>query len=230
MNRTRAILVSALAGTVFTVASGWVSVFRSDAGSRRQGHALSMVINTGALAYMPPQWQSPSSEFWPVPSYETVRVRESYSTTTTVICVNWLPNAESGRSEPRLIGALTYWESGWPLRSLECTRITDIRAGTVAMSGGLDLSALLHSNNIKSSTVFPDDSCALACTPLPVPFIIDSVIYSMLTFSSYQLARIYKCRRRRSYALCSKCSYPLVGLKNGAPCPECGADISNVKK
>lgn len=62
-------------------------------------------------------------------------------------------------------------------------------------------------------------SVSLPLRPIPVPFILNSVIYAVLLYLPWTLMRTMKRRARISRSLCTRCKYPVRDLTT---CPECG--------
>jgi hypothetical protein len=109
--------------------------------------------------------------------------------------------------EAKYMEVTTY---GWPLA---CMRERSM--GGFPSGPEIPMSWLLRGRHL------PDGHHRLAFEPVPIPLLIDSVLFGLPVFLIRFGLRWVRHRVRAAVRCCSTCGYNLAGLPSGA-CPECG--------
>lgn len=117
-------------------------------------------------------------------------------------------------------------QTGWPMRAMESRYLLEFdasgattRSHTGCVRLNIGPSRFLKTEGVSYSNLVP-------LRPLPLGFIVNSVLYASILLSL--VAALFAIRRtlRRRRNLCPACAYNLAGLSPASTtCPECGKPV-----
>ena len=117
---------------------------------------------------------------------------------------------------------------GWPFYSLRTRHWDALYYGKndkVADYGGILLiqwAVVLADDPQSIETDPPYQGKLLPLRPIPIGFVLDTILYSIVYFLFFSSIRTIQIISRRHRNLCIHCKYSLQGLNDDGGCPECG--------
>ena len=106
----------------------------------------------------------------------------------------------------------TSFEAGWPMRSL-LRRFHPGRVEAIPISFGM-----------RNELGIDDPNAALPLRPLPVGFVVNTMLYAAILWTLFAFPFVIRRRIRIKLGQCAACGHSLSETR-GDKCPECGATV-----
>ena len=149
-------------------------------------------------------WKPPAG--WPERAQEPESMRRPGVTLVRV--VHWQPR--------RTAHQMHSIRSGWPWNAMESRWESPSQQAPVESSYDFGI-------QVVSGSRF-GYGVSLPLRPIPRPFVLNAIAYSMLGGVPWYLMRVVKRRVRATRGHCTSCGYSVIGLER---CPECGAPAAS---